>query len=230
MRIPRIKGKKADFHSRWSLSWMSGLIALAGCSGCQLPERASLGNGASPPTESALQEMDSHPSSPSHLSQSLAVDSGSDVMARNVENRTPAPVAASITAASRTATTNDEVRLQVTGIVPNAGPVRIAVFSASDRFPDHQTAAKKIVVESRSEVAQEALTELPAGPVAIAAYQDLNNDGILNRSSFGIPSEPYGFSNDARGQMGPPKFADAAVEPARGNTNPIVVSLQKLSY
>jgi uncharacterized protein (DUF2141 family) len=33
----------------------------------------------------------------------------------------------------------------------------------------------------------------------------------LDKNLFGIPKEPYGFSNSARGSTGPPKFADAAI-------------------
>ena len=35
-------------------------------------------------------------------------------------------------------------------------------------------------------------------------------DGELNRNPFGIPTERYGFSRNARGKIGPPAF-DAAV-------------------
>ena len=31
----------------------------------------------------------------------------------------------------------------------------------------------------------------------------------MDTKIFGIPKEPYGFSNDATGFMGPPKFKDA---------------------
>ncbi|MCH9852515.1 MAG: DUF2141 domain-containing protein [Alphaproteobacteria bacterium] len=50
---------------------------------------------------------------------------------------------------------------------------------------------------------------LPDGIYAISAFHDLNDDGELNRNLVGLPTEPYGFSNDARGTFGPAKFADA---------------------
>jgi uncharacterized protein (DUF2141 family) len=53
--------------------------------------------------------------------------------------------------------------------------------------------------------------DVPAGPLAIAVYQDVNGDGQLNRSGIGLPSEPYGFSNDV-GRIGPPTFSGARVQ------------------
>lgn len=49
---------------------------------------------------------------------------------------------------------------------------------------------------------------LEPGKYAAAAYQDLNDDQEMNANMFGMPVEPYGFSNDARGQFGPPSFDD----------------------
>ena len=121
------------------------------------------------------------------------------------------------------------VKLKVAGVDPNRGPIRVAVFTAENNFPDHQTAAKKAVLPSVSETVEEEIQEMPSGAVAIAAFQDLNNDGILNRSSFGIPSEPYGFSNNARGQMGPPSFAQARVQTGP-NSAVIPISLTKLKF
>ena len=119
------------------------------------------------------------------------------------------------------------LKLHISGVSPNAGPVRVAVFTSQDTFPQHETASLKSVVASTgSEVAVE-LENVPPPPIAIAVYQDSNSDGELNRAVFGIPTEPYGFSNDARGQMGPPSFSDAQL-PA-GMMDTVSISLTKLA-
>jgi uncharacterized protein (DUF2141 family) len=53
--------------------------------------------------------------------------------------------------------------------------------------------------------------DLPPGQYAAVVFQDFNGNGKLDKNFLGIPKEPYGFSNDARGSAGPPKFSDAAV-------------------
>ncbi len=50
---------------------------------------------------------------------------------------------------------------------------------------------------------------LPAGRYAIALQHDENGDGRLGRNALGIPTEGWGFSNDARPGLGPPSFASA---------------------
>lgn len=124
---------------------------------------------------------------------------------------------------------NDTLSVAVSGVEPNRGPVRIAVFTSPAQFPDHQSALAKSVLPSSAATIQGEIDGISAGPVALAVYQDLNNDGELNRSSFGIPVEPYGFSNDARGQMGPPSFTDAQVQ-AGPNSPVIPISLTKLKF
>jgi uncharacterized protein (DUF2141 family) len=53
--------------------------------------------------------------------------------------------------------------------------------------------------------------DLPPGEYAAVAFQDVNGNGILDKNFLGIPKEPFGFSNGARGSAGPPKFSAAAV-------------------
>jgi uncharacterized protein (DUF2141 family) len=51
---------------------------------------------------------------------------------------------------------------------------------------------------------------LPWGRYAASAYHDEDDDGGLDTNLFGAPSEPFGFSNDARARLGRPDFAEAA--------------------
>lgn len=42
------------------------------------------------------------------------------------------------------------------------------------------------------------------------AYHDANRNGQLDKGAFGIPTEAYGFSCNARGRLGPPGFEAAS--------------------
>lgn len=103
-------------------------------------------------------------------------------------------------------------QVRVRGVTPNAGPVRVAVFDSSAAFPNRNAAAQKLTLAGSSAAVASPLTNM-GKPVAVAAYQDLNSDGKLNRSAFGIPTEPYGFSGRSSGSLGPPSFQEAAVQP-----------------
>lgn len=44
------------------------------------------------------------------------------------------------------------------------------------------------------------------GTYSVKAYHDQNGDKKLNKSLFGQPLEPYGFSNNVREMFGPPSY------------------------
>ncbi|MDI6624625.1 MAG: DUF2141 domain-containing protein [Brevundimonas sp.] len=50
---------------------------------------------------------------------------------------------------------------------------------------------------------------LPAGDYAAKAFHDVNGDGEMNTNPFGMPVEPYAFSNNAVGNMGPASWERA---------------------
>ena len=61
---------------------------------------------------------------------------------------------------------------------------------------------------------------LPAGEYGVRAFHDLNGDGRMNTNPFGMPTEPYAFSNNAVGNMGPASWdrAKFAVDGATAQT------------
>ena len=65
---------------------------------------------------------------------------------------------------------------------------------------------------------------LPPGRYAVSVFHDENGNGKLDANVVGIPTERYGFSRDARGKMGPPGFADAAIDLGADTT--ITIQLQ----
>lgn len=104
------------------------------------------------------------------------------------------------------------VTVRVLGAGSDDGTMRLAVYISPDGFNDPEQALgidswkiRNGVCEGRFGIPQ-SVTEL-----AIAAYHDVNNNGKLDRNAIGIPSERYGFTRDARGVTGPPKYEDAVV-------------------
>jgi uncharacterized protein (DUF2141 family) len=50
------------------------------------------------------------------------------------------------------------------------------------------------------------------GTYAISVFHDENSNGKLDTNFMGIPREGVGASNNAKGHLGPPKFAAAAFQ------------------
>jgi uncharacterized protein (DUF2141 family) len=56
----------------------------------------------------------------------------------------------------------------------------------------------------------QVILDLPPGAYAVMAYHDRNANGRLDTLPIGMPIEPYGFSNNARGSFGPPAWKAAS--------------------
>jgi uncharacterized protein (DUF2141 family) len=52
--------------------------------------------------------------------------------------------------------------------------------------------------------------ELKKGVYAISLFVDSNNNKIIDKNLLGIPTEQYGFSNNATGFLGSPSYNDAS--------------------
>lgn len=52
-------------------------------------------------------------------------------------------------------------------------------------------------------------TDLPEGEYGLKAFHDTDGDGRMSFNPFGMPTEPFAFSNNAVGNMGPATW-DAA--------------------
>jgi uncharacterized protein (DUF2141 family) len=101
----------------------------------------------------------------------------------------------------------------VNGLEGDEGQVLIALFLDASGWPGetaHAFAVSTLPIQNNQVVT--AFENVPAGPFAISVFHDKNGDRKLDTGPFGIPSEPYGFSRDARGELGPPSFDQARLD------------------
>ena len=89
------------------------------------------------------------------------------------------------------------------------GTVMVALFDSAASFDGRsgQPVASTAVNASGRVVA--TFESLPAGDYAVKAFHDVNGDGEMNTNPFGMPIEPYAFSNNAVGNMGPARWTAA---------------------
>ena len=104
-----------------------------------------------------------------------------------------------------------ELALALEGIRSDSGRVMIAVFDRADAFRARTDAIATVRIRARRGRLMLSLGGLPPARYAVSVFHDENGDGALDTNLLGIPTEGYGFSNRARGTMGPPSFAEAAV-------------------
>lgn len=98
------------------------------------------------------------------------------------------------------------------------GDIRIAIYDSPDAFEADGPPVAAMVMRLSQPQARMTVGPLPQGRYAVRVFQDINRNGKIDRNMLGIPSEPFGFSNDAMGSMGPPSFDQAAVTVGEGTT------------
>ncbi len=81
------------------------------------------------------------------------------------------------------------------------GAVMVALYDASTYSGDQPIRAARIDVAAGQHTA--TFEGLPAGEYGVKAYHDVNGNGRMDTNPFGMPVEPYAFSNNAVGNMGP---------------------------
>ncbi|MDQ3125692.1 MAG: DUF2141 domain-containing protein [Pseudomonadota bacterium] len=87
-----------------------------------------------------------------------------------------------------------------------SGMVMIALFDNATAFDGRNGAAVAQTAISASGRVVATFDNLPAGEYAVKAFHDVNGDGEMNTNPFGMPTEPYAFSNNAVGNMGPARW------------------------
>ena len=99
--------------------------------------------------------------------------------------------------------------LSITGLRSLKGNVLVCLTANAKAFPncEKDAQARKAVVPA-AKAANIHFADLAPGIYAIALVHDENANGKMDLAIM-IPREGYGFSRNAMGSLGPPKFAAA---------------------
>lgn len=96
---------------------------------------------------------------------------------------------------------NSNLQIKVEGITELSGKL---MFKLSDENGKEVYKSSHPVKESVEIIS----LKLKPGKYALAIFHDANNNDELDKAFSGIPTEKYGFSNNARGIFGPPDLVD----------------------
>lgn len=118
------------------------------------------------------------------------------------------------------------IHVNIQDISNSTGTVACALFESPDGFPNEylRSATNIMVIKIRKEQARCDFEDIPPGTYAIAVIHDENMNGKLDTNAFGIPTEGYGFSKDAKALIGVPSFS-AASFPYDGQNVDLTISL-----
>lgn len=116
-----------------------------------------------------------------------------------------------------------DLTVEVRGLANERGTVNVALFDKAENFT--KTA---LVGESAPATLKPAVLvfrNVAPGSYALAAFHDANSNGKLDTNMLGLPTEKYGFSRDAMGAFGPPRFDAAKITVGKDNLS-IIINLR----
>lgn len=107
-------------------------------------------------------------------------------------------------------------------IIKAEGAVMIALFDNAAAYGGKGAPVRATRVPAEKLEMTMSFKGLTPGTYAVKAYHDLDGDGKLSVNPFGLPIEPFAFSNGAQAQYGPPSFDKAALTIGAGETQDIL--------
>jgi uncharacterized protein (DUF2141 family) len=105
-----------------------------------------------------------------------------------------------------------DLTVTVDEIENGSGSVLGALYNGESSFMNQPQAFQRFKVKAVEGHVSYVFHDVPAGKYALSVFHDANDNGKLDRNGFGVPTEGYGFSNDAQGTGGPPKWEQAVFD------------------
>lgn len=110
------------------------------------------------------------------------------------------------------------ISVTVSNINKAEGNVEISLYNNAEAFPHSKGRYKTGNATVKGNSVTYEFKNIPDGEYAIALFHDANNNGMMDKNIFGIPKEPYGFSNNVVPKMSAPKYDQCAFS-VNGKTN-----------
>ncbi len=106
--------------------------------------------------------------------------------------------------------TSGSLSVEVSGLKDSEGQVCLSLFDSGAGFPDNGDA---VVATQCIDASSPTFTfeSLSMGTYAVTVFHDENGDEQINRATFGIPTEGFGFSRNPAIETSAPEFYETAI-------------------
>ena len=99
--------------------------------------------------------------------------------------------------------------ITVTGFENDEGAAMIGLYNSEEGYTETGKNYKGHSAEIKDSKVVWTIEDIPFGEYAVKLYHDENSNEKMDRNMLGIPTEDYGFSNNAGGAFGPADYEDA---------------------
>src|SRR5512145_866012 len=89
-----------------------------------------------------------------------------------------------------------DLTVEITGLKVLKGELYVSLYNKESTYMKPEQAFGKVSVPANQELVKVKLKDVPKGDYALAVFQDMNANAILDVNDMKIPKESFGFSNN----------------------------------
>ena len=102
------------------------------------------------------------------------------------------------------------LNVTIDNVNSNEGKILAQVFKGHANYKNGKPESSLVLPAKKGENSF-LFQNLSEGEYAVRLFHDINDNNDLDTNVFGMPTEGYGFSNQAVGNFGPAKYKDMVV-------------------
>ncbi|MGB6231694.1 MAG: DUF2141 domain-containing protein [Litorimonas sp.] len=118
-------------------------------------------------------------------------------------------------------TAASQLVLDIVGLETREGQVLVGLYDTENGF---ETEVERLgrTEPVGGDAARIVFDGLPSGDYALKVFHDEDSDGELDTNFLGIPTEPYGFSNNASDPFSAPEWSETKFRLEGGRTTHVI--------
>lgn len=101
--------------------------------------------------------------------------------------------------------------VEIMSVEQDKGYVFLGLYNNKRGFLDNKSQISSAKIKATGDKLVYTFKNLPDGEYAVAAYQDVNNNGKCDRNLFGYPTEGFGFSKNYKPKLSAPSFDEVKI-------------------
>ena len=103
-----------------------------------------------------------------------------------------------------------DLQVSIDHINSDQGMILAQLFTSNENYKKAHS-KENTMIPAKTGAGELLFKNLEPGEYVVRMFHDANSNQKMDTNAFGMPSEGYGFSNEAVGNMGPPKYEDMVV-------------------
>ena len=105
--------------------------------------------------------------------------------------------------------TKGTLKVIIEGLKNDSGAVQIGLFNTEESWNEKEEKFKGAIITIKDRRIEWIIEDIPFGEYAVRFFHDENGNNEMDMNFIGMPTETYGFSNNAKAIFGMPGYQKA---------------------